>query len=84
MPGPAKDNLRNNAGVVLSKQEGKDSQTKTKYIPAAIPRPSEEQETVNFLHQVRKEIEDLRTEVGNLRARVDKLQIAGAGGDVTL
>jgi hypothetical protein len=81
MPGPAKDNLSNNATVVLTKQEGKDINTQLKHATMALPQNIDELRRAHSA--VLRELLDLHSAYAHLKARVDKLEVGGAGTNVT-
>ena len=81
MPGPAKDSLRNNATVILTKDEGKAVRTSLKHVSAALPQDLAEIRT--YLANLTKELQLVKSMVEQQRARIDKLEVGGAGTAVT-
>jgi hypothetical protein len=84
MPGPPKDNISHNAGVLLTKAQAKEVITRRTHLGPVIPHVAEEDAFRSWLSNMVRELDDLRGQVDKLKARVDLLQTSGVGTAVTV
>lgn len=83
MPGPAKNNLRNNATAVLTKAEGKAVRAPLSRTAQQIPDPEDIAALRELLSNLKRENETMKQDIAILRARLDKFIVDPMTGAVT-